>query len=454
MQREKGKFTKLHLYKNINRQPTIKENTQSTQPSTPINKSPSKMTDEEKIRYRNKLFQEGDQIGDYLAEQISKCEEVRKEMREQIAENQNLQKEYDKEHETFRQHMEIKIKKYCSKSFAQNQNPVSSNNVQLYMNRSGVRDSTTSRDTSQQDIEVVEYNGDGTRRSRRSSQKVLRMTSKEIRPIKHPYYQRNLQSAAIALANQQPLHIQSHTKSKLRLMNLRENKENHSYIDTKQEGSFQRPVSSDEFLVDAQLYDTARKRNLFTQRNKNNNIMRTINESNLLLKQQQLQNQESQNSQQSVSSTNVKYSTQSQSREPSVQSVQNALIHQHSAFKLRNPSIPSVRLPSTMMLPVPNSVNNIARSAQRPYNLGNRSNYISQMNVQAPNSNVSSNADLKQAQAYMQISKQSFIFTKRHQQQQLIRSRHDSNDDLLCEDLLKKRILSTKNIQNRKLWKI
>ena len=60
------------------------------------------MTDEEKLRYRDKLVEEGDKITDYLAEQISKCEEVRKEMRDQIEENTNLQIVYDKEHETFR----------------------------------------------------------------------------------------------------------------------------------------------------------------------------------------------------------------------------------------------------------------------------------------------------------------------------------------------------------------
>ena len=60
------------------------------------------MTDEEKLIYRDKLVEEGDKITDYLAEQISKCEEIRKEMRDQIKENTNLQVAYDKEHETFR----------------------------------------------------------------------------------------------------------------------------------------------------------------------------------------------------------------------------------------------------------------------------------------------------------------------------------------------------------------
>jgi len=35
----------------------------------------------------------------------------------------------------------------------------------------------------------------------------------------------------------------------------------------------------------------------------------------------------------------------------------------------------------------------------------------------------------------------------------LIKSRHESNEDLLVDDVIKKRILSTKNITNRKIWK-
>jgi len=35
----------------------------------------------------------------------------------------------------------------------------------------------------------------------------------------------------------------------------------------------------------------------------------------------------------------------------------------------------------------------------------------------------------------------------------LIKSRHESNEDLLVDDVIKKRILSTKNITNRQIWK-
>lgn len=53
-------------------------------------KSPSKMTDEEKMLYRDKLFKEGDEIEEYLIEQIKMCEEVRKDLRECIQENFEL----------------------------------------------------------------------------------------------------------------------------------------------------------------------------------------------------------------------------------------------------------------------------------------------------------------------------------------------------------------------------
>jgi len=65
-------------------------------------KSPSRMTEEEKLLYRDKLFREGDEICEYLAHQIDKCEQVRKDLRDCIQQNIELQERYDREHENFR----------------------------------------------------------------------------------------------------------------------------------------------------------------------------------------------------------------------------------------------------------------------------------------------------------------------------------------------------------------
>ncbi len=68
-------YAKLHLYKNQTVTQDNKENVNTLIDLEELSeKSPSKMTDEEKMLYRNKLFKEGDEISDYLSLQIVKCE--------------------------------------------------------------------------------------------------------------------------------------------------------------------------------------------------------------------------------------------------------------------------------------------------------------------------------------------------------------------------------------------
>ena len=54
-----------------------KENENSASPSKLKGVSPSKMTDEQKVIYKNLLFREADEIHDSIKKQIEKTEEVR-----------------------------------------------------------------------------------------------------------------------------------------------------------------------------------------------------------------------------------------------------------------------------------------------------------------------------------------------------------------------------------------
>ena len=61
MKTEGKTFVKLHLYKNQPVGMANKENLEAAEENQGFeDKSPSKMTDQEKLQYRNKLFEEGD----------------------------------------------------------------------------------------------------------------------------------------------------------------------------------------------------------------------------------------------------------------------------------------------------------------------------------------------------------------------------------------------------------
>lgn len=111
--------------------------------------------------------------------------------------------------------MEIKIKKYCSKSFAPN-NFTSS----LYMNRSLIIKKGSTKKEKPEQIDVIEVETDIS--ERRKSIKDLRITNKEIRLIKHPYFQKNLE---IITVNPSQNNL-SNEKSKPMVWNSGENKEN------------------------------------------------------------------------------------------------------------------------------------------------------------------------------------------------------------------------------------
>lgn len=67
--------------------------------SYPQNSSPSKMTEEEKVHFKNRLFREADELSEKISFQIRDCNVVRQGIREQIHENRKLIDMYHNEEE-------------------------------------------------------------------------------------------------------------------------------------------------------------------------------------------------------------------------------------------------------------------------------------------------------------------------------------------------------------------
>ena len=70
--------------------------------------SPSKMTEEEKMEFKDRLFQEADELSAKISEQIKDCNEVRHGIREQITGTKRLIDNYNQEEEEYQERMQIR----------------------------------------------------------------------------------------------------------------------------------------------------------------------------------------------------------------------------------------------------------------------------------------------------------------------------------------------------------
>lgn len=80
-------------------------------------KSPSKMTDEEKIQYKNRLFKEADELNYIITRQLNELDKARTDARMEVKQSKDLQTTYRKEQEAYNQRIEAKRKEHVNNNF-------------------------------------------------------------------------------------------------------------------------------------------------------------------------------------------------------------------------------------------------------------------------------------------------------------------------------------------------
>ena len=82
----------------------------------PQNSSPSKMTEEEKVHFKNRLFREADELSEKISFQIRDCNVVRQGIREQIHETRKLIDMYHNEEDQYQARIQIRKQVYSNSS--------------------------------------------------------------------------------------------------------------------------------------------------------------------------------------------------------------------------------------------------------------------------------------------------------------------------------------------------